>query len=415
MATKGFNKLITKGKSIFGGNNSNAAQDPRELTSASREREKNLQSKLESLLHDIEYSPEFKLSKDKIQEFKIPVRIARFIKALETPLVTETNEADLDKHIEGFVDALRKALRLGYTNSAYWSSLALYHSLECLHVAVDEFDKEFSEMLYTRKLEYAETLNTIIRNANKQDELDATISSDEKEYNRWMKERRDLKAEYDALKTNAKGIDLINRTRNHFSSPSEMAEDEVALYNKISRIHELDGLLATKVRIRNANIAMYKTVTLAIQQANDKLRQKPSVDDKLLAGKMAVVNERFLKNLDERIGTTLSIMKEMDEYTDKVAAVTQRLEKAMALRLSRTVDQLDTEAMRESLLRKESAEMAARIAANQRELQRQEDLLNNYAQELEEQTEAETNTVTEIESETETQVEQVYEVETEYC
>ena len=413
MATKGINKLIAKSKSFFGSNSSSTVKDPRELSSASREREKHLQSKLESLLSDIEYSPDFKLSKEKIAEFKIPLRLSKMIKSLETPLVTETDESSLDAMIESFVDALRKALRLGYENSAYWSSLALHHSLECLHVAVDEYDKEFSELLYARKLEYAQTLNSIIRNANTLDEMDQAISADEKAYNRWIKELHELKDEYNAMKTSDRGRDLINRTRLKAANPSEMSPDELDLFNRLQRIRDLKKLLGDKTSIRNANLKTYRTASMAIQQLNDQLRQKPTVTDEKLAATMAAVNNRFLKHLDDRISTTLDIERTMDDYSVKLKETVKRIEKASALEINETIDNLDVEAVEASLARRESKEMAARIAANQRELQRQEELIKNFSQEIEAEQQAEVVTHTEVEEEqeTETEVEQVYETE----
>ncbi len=425
MATKGFNKILSKGKSIFGNSSAPAAsQDPRELTSGTREREKVLQTELASLLSDLEYNPDFKLPKEKINEFKIPLRIAKMIRSLETPLVTETDESALDALILGFVHALRKALRLGYENAAYWSSLALHHSLESLHLPVDEYDKEFSELLYTRKLEYAKTLDIIIKHANKLDELDETISADEKEYNRWIKEQSALKEDYNALKTSARGIDLINRTQMKAANPSTMDEDEADLFAMLRRIQELKKLLANKTHIRNINLEAYRTASLAIQQYNDQLRQKPTVDDKQLAAKMAVVDERFLAKLDEKISATLTIKKGMDAYTTKLAELAKRIEKDTAREIAEIVDDLEMEAVDRSLAKKESAEMAARVHANMRELQRQEELINNQIlaieqnlqQEIEQniQRERELEKAREIEVHEEVESEQEYLVEDEF-
>lgn len=414
MANKGFNKILSKGKALFAGNAPAVATDPRELTNGTREREKNLQNELASLLSDLEYSPDFKLPKEKINEFKIPLRIAKMIRSLETPLVTETDESALDSLILGFVHALRKALRLGWENSAYWSSLALHHSLESLHLPVDEYDKEFSELLYTRKLEYAKTLDIIIKHANKLDELDETISADEKEYNRWIKEQAELKDEYNALKTSAKGIDLINRTQMKAANPSTMDPEEAELFSMLRRIQELKKLLANKTHIRNINLEAYRTASQAIQQYNDQLRQKPTVDDKQLAAKMAVVDERFLAKLDEKISATLTIKKGMDAYTTKLTEMAKRVEKVTAREISEIVDDLEMEAVDRSLAKKESAEMAARVHANMRELQRQEELINNQIQQIEQelQQEIQKNILIEQEKEKEVETEVQQEVET---
>lgn len=417
MANKGINKILAKGKSLFGNSASAPSQDPRDLTKSSREREKILMSELSSLLSDLDVNPDFKLSKEKINEFKIPLRLARMIRSLETPLVTDIDESELDKLILGFVHALRKALRLGHENSAYWSSLALHHALETLHLPVDEYDKEFSDLLYTRKLEYAKTLDIIIREANKLDELDETLSADEKEYNRWMNEQSELKNHYNSLKTSARGIDLINRTRLKAGDPSAMDKEEGELFSKLLRIQELKKLLANKTHTRNINLNAYRTASRAIAQYNDQLRQKPTVEDKQLAAKMAVVDKRFLEKLDERISTTLTIKKSMDDYATRLAELAKRVERATALEIAEIVDDLDMEAVDRSLARKESAEMAARVQANMRELQRQEELINNHIQEIEENMQREVEVsqqrehVMETEKVTETETEPQYETE----
>jgi hypothetical protein len=104
----------------------------------------------------------------------------------------------------------------------------------------------------------------------------------------------------------------------------------------------------------------------------------------------------------------------MDAYTTKLAEMAKRVEKVTAREISEIVDDLEMEAVDRSLAKKESAEMAARVHANMRELQRQEELINNQIQQIEQelQQEIQKNILNEQEKEKEVETEVHQEEET---
>ena len=412
------NKLFSKAKGVAKGTPAPApAAAPRDMQSLQRDnraREIQMMEKLKFLLTSIEHSPDIQLKQDKIKQFLIPQRLAKMIRSLDTTRVTEMDESGLDAMIMYFINCLETALKNGYENMAYWSSIAVHHSTETLHIPVPKSDVQFAAMLYDRKYKYAQTLALVIEEARAVDVAQEKLEAYNAQFDRERQELQRRKERHEAVKQSRGGVQLIQSARQKINDRGSMTEEEQEIFDNLLEIRRLSKSLKATVNMRTIEMDALKTHDAAVQKYQAQLRDKPTVEDEKIAARMKTIDTYFLEQLDARVSRTLAIEKMQDEFYAGLQQIASRVDRANAQRVSETLDKMEMEAVDLRIAARENAEMAKRIRDNQRQLERMEQILQESIQALEEEEQQEIQSYQEAEAEEETETELETEVEEEF-
>ena len=282
-------------------------KDVKTILSESRERERMLMSRLNQILSAVEYDPSIKLPKDKIKEYKIESRLARMMKLLETPLVSNVDTTALFKQILLFADSLDLALKEGYDRSAYWASMALHKSVESLWVQAPALyvqDPEMEMALYANKLTYAHSFSNIIGLAKEQDTLEkkrATIEPDHKRRTQELQARRNA---YLAMSKTEEGRDLVASAETKKTDPSSLNEGEKAYVENKERIDLLTDLTKASLTLLESIDTSLITTVKEIETTRMQLLQEPDVQDPKLGAKVKSSEDATEKTKIDKIRTT---------------------------------------------------------------------------------------------------------------
>ena len=407
MATKNTAKI----KSILSGLFSREEQkDAKTILSESREREKLLMSRLNSILSTVQYDPNVKLSKEKIKEFKIETRIARMIKLLENPMVSNVDTTALFQQVLLFADALDLALREGYEHTGYWASMALHKSVESLWVqtpALYLHDPEMEMALYASKLNYAHNFANIIGLAKEQDSQERKRSTVEPDHKRRTQELKQRRNAYLAMTKTEEGRKLVASAESKASDPTTLNEDEKAYIENKERIDTLTDLTKNSLTVLEAINTVLVTTIKQIETTRMQLLQEPEVEDPKLVAKVKEGNRLFREQLTRQLDNAYAAIMAYEEHGIAMGelmnhpAIVHRYAK-----VQETVDRLETEELERSLAELEARKEVLRKAQNSI-------MMHQQVQEIQRQTEDIVLTIEEPEPELNFDFDEEPEVETE--
>lgn len=408
MATKNGAKIKSILSDLF---SRTEKKDVKTILSESRERERMLMSRLNAMLTAIEYDPNLKLPKDKIKEYKIESRLARMIKLLETPLVSNVDTTALFQQILLFADSLDLALKEGYDRSAYWASMALHKSVESLWVQAPALyvqDPEMEMALYANKLTYAHSFSNIIGLAKEQDTLEkkrATVEPDHKRRTQELQARRNA---YLAMSKTEEGRNLVASAETKKTDPSSLNEAEKAYVENKERIDLLTDLTKASLTVLETIDTSLITTVKDIETTRMQLLQEPDVQDPKLGVKVKEANRIFREQITRQLDDAYMRMVAFEEGINdleellKHPAIAHRYAK-----IQETVDRLETEELERSLAELEARREVVRKAQNSIMLQQQ-------IQEVQKQTEEIVLTEPEVDLTMDFEEEQEFETEVEY-
>ena len=381
MATKNTAKIKSMFSSLF---SREEQKDIKTILSESREREKLLMSRLNQILVAVQYDTTTKLSKDKIKEYKIESRVARMIKLLETPLVSNVDTSALFKQILFFADALELALRENFEHTAYWASMALHKSVESLWIqapAMYVHDPEMEMALYASKLNYAHNFSNIIGLAKEQDSQERkrnTIEPDHKRRTQELKQRRNA---YLAMSKTEEGRKLVASAETKATDPTSLNEDEKAYIENKERIDTLTDLTKVSLTTLEAiNTSLVATIK-QIETTRMQLLQEPDVEDPKLVAKVKEGNRIFREQLTRQLDNAYAAIMAFEEHGIAMGelmnhpAIVHRYAK-----IQETVDRLETEELERSLAELEARKEVLRKAQNSI-------MMHQQVQEIQRQTE----------------------------
>lgn len=422
MANKLTAKISATIANLFGGKNEQ--KSIKVILEEAREREKQLMSKMEIMLDDIQYNPAIKLSKEKIKELKIESRVARMRRALESPLITKIDTEALDNLILSFADSLKLALEQGYEKTAYWSSMALLKTVECLRIDTPELyarDPEMEKALYINKLTYAENFYNIIQVAIEQDRKEMQMLSLETDFNNKVSELYNRETAYKALMETEAGMKLNAAVEAKKANPASMNEAEKSVVTNHKRIASLrDQLKAGRVSWETIDTEL-TDLTKQIEMIRLQLLADPEVRDEKLAAKIKTSGEIFRANLNKRLDETYLMMSayeegltEMEELLKhpaikaKYAKIAQSLADMENEWLTRAQNEMDAhraairKAQNVAMVEGQVEKLYQELADFQYEVERERQAQMEKA--MEEETEVETEQETEVEYETEADI-----------
>lgn len=320
MANKMTAKISATIANLFGGKPEQ--KSVKVILDEARDREKQLMSKMEVLLDEIQYNPRIKLPKEKIKEFKIENRVARMRKALETPLITKLDTVELDNLVLSFADSLKLALEQGYEHGAYWSSMALLKTVEALRIDTPDLyarDPEMEKALYVQKLNYANNFYNLIQESIEQDRKEQQMATLEADYNNKAEEMRNRETAYRALMKTEAGMKLLASKKAQEDAHAPLGKAEQAVQDNEDRI----ARLRDQMRASHSNWEVLSTELTTISNQVEAIRMQlladPEVHDEKLAAKIKVAGEIFISSLNKRLDEAYLMMTAYDEYGAQIA------------------------------------------------------------------------------------------------
>lgn len=411
MANKMTAKISATIANLFGGKTEQ--KSVKVILDEARDREKQLMSKMEVILDEIQYNPRIKLPKDKIKEFKIENRVARMRKALETPLITKIDTVELDNLVLSFADSLKLALEQGYEHGAYWASMALLKTVEALRIDTPELyarDPEMDKALYVQKLNYANNFYNIIQESIEQDRKEQQMATLEADYNNKAGEMRNRETAYRALMKTEAGMKLIASMTAKKTAPASMTDAEKAVLDNEKRITSLRDQMKTSHTVWETLDTELTTIVNQVEAIRMQLLADPEVHDEKLAAKIKVAGEIFISSLNKRLDEAYLMMTAYDEYGEQIAQLLNHPAiKAKYAKIAQTLADMENEWLTRAQDELEAHRTAVRKAQNvgmmerqveklqqdvqdflyEVEQQRQEQLQHAMVEEREEQTEEE--------------------------
>ena len=327
--------------------------------------------------------------------------------------MTEQDEKGLDDLIIGFADALRYAVQNGYRNMYDWANFAVSKATLTLHVDVPEHDRQYASQLYDQKLKYAETLKILIEAAKERDVAESAYNAELLIREKLVEEHKTRMNRHKALKLRPEGPQLIAAAKEKAGNPVTMTEEEREVYDNVFRISEVKRLLRNAENQMGIQLHLLKTKEELIESTRQQLAVPPHTENPQLAAEFSVINKYFLDRLRASVDRAMHIRRVVDEYSDGLASIHEVVQRARAAEVRATIDDIEMQSVEAAQVARETAQMAKRIADNQRMLQKYEDQLQEI---LEQQKEELILSVTEVEIHADVAVEnnQDQETETEY-
>lgn len=364
MANKLGTKLGGMLSNLFAGSEKKSETD---IIDDARERDVQLRTALKILMDKIQFDKTIKLDPQIIKENKIENRIARMLLALEDPLITTVDTASLDKQVLDFVNSLDLAVTQGHKHAAYWSSMALFKTVEVLRVvtpALYEKDSDMQKALYENKVHYAQNFNNIITLAIEQDRLETAKQDLETDFNANAARMRELEENYKQFLSTDFGKNLFAGAQAKLAAPATMTDDEkyvMDLQKEIARLQ--DQLSNSTVTWEGLDSSLTATIQ-NIEQIRLQLLQDPDVKDEKLAAKIQKSSEIFREELKKRLDDAYLLMAAGDEHTAKMQELLKHPAiKAKYAKMAQAIADMENNWLKEALNR----QAAQRTIAHQAE------------------------------------------------
>lgn len=386
-------------------------KDVKTILAESRQREQSLISTLDTLLQNIPYATNYKLSKEKIKEYKIENRLARMRKLLETPLISNLDTSALYQHIEFFANSLETALQEGNEQTAYWASMALHKSVESLWLPTPSMyarDPEMEMALYASKLQYARNFSNIIELAKRQDTQETERRTLEPDHKRRMEELQARRNMYLAMSKTEEGRKLVTSAKSKCSNPASLNEQEKAYFENQKRIEQLTGLTAISLSKLEAIDTALITLVKEIENTRIQLLDEPTVEDPRLAAKLKMASDYFRDQITRQLDEASNMMRNYEGHVAGMTALmNHHANTHKYAKIQETLDQVETEELNRQLAELEARREVVRKAQNAILIQQQ-------TEELQRQMEDIVFTEQESEPEMDFEEEQEFEPEVEY-
>lgn len=419
MANKMTAKISATIANLFGGKPEQ--KSVKVILDEARDREKQLMSKMEVILDEIQYNPRIRLPKEKIKEFKIENRVARMRKALETPLITKIDTVELDNLVLSFADSLKLALEQGYEHGAYWASMALLKTVETLRIDTPDLyarDPEMEKALYVQKLNYANNFYNLIQEAIEQDRKEEQMATLEADYNNKAGEMRNRETAYRALMKTEAGMKLIAATNAKKTAPASMTDAEKAVLDNEKRITSLRDQMRTSHTVWEALDTELTAIANQVEAIRMQLLADPEVHDEKLAAKIKEAGEIFVSSLNKRLDEAYIMMTGYDEYGEQIAQLLNHPAiKAKYAKIAQALADMENEWLTRAQAELEAHRVAVRKAQNVGMMERQVEKLQQdvqdflYEVEQQRQEQLQHAMVEEHEEQTEEEPEQEYETD----
>lgn len=419
MANKMTAKISATIANLFGGKPEQ--KSVKVILDEARDREKQLMSKMEVILDEIQYNPRIRLPKEKIKEFKIENRVARMRKALETPLITKIDTVELDNLVLSFADSLKLALEQGYEHGAYWASMALLKTVETLRIDTPDLyarDPEMEKALYVQKLNYANNFYNLIQEAIEQDRKEEQMATLEADYNNKAGEMRNRETAYRALMKTEAGMKLIAATNAKKTAPASMTDAEKAVLDNEKRITSLRDQMRTSHTVWETLDTELTAIVNQVEAIRMQLLADPEVHDEKLAAKIKAAGEIFISSLNKRLDEAYIMMTGYDEYGEQIAQLLNHPAiKAKYAKIAQALADMENEWLTRAQAELEAHRVAVRKAQNvgmmERQVEKLQQDVQDFLYEVEQQRQEQLNRamVEEHEEQTEEEPEQEYETD----
>lgn len=416
MANKMTAKISATIANLFGGKPEQ--KSVKVILDEARDREKQLMSKMEVILDEIQYNPRIRLPKEKIKEFKIENRVARMRKALETPLITKIDTVELDNLVLSFADSLKLALEQGYEHGAYWASMALLKTVETLRIDTPDLyarDPEMEKALYVQKLNYANNFYNLIQEAIEQDRKEEQMKTLEADYNNKAGEMRNRETAYRALMKTEAGMKLIAATNAKKTAPASMTDAEKAVLDNEKRITSLRDQMRTSHTVWETLDTELTAIVNQVEAIRMQLLADPEVHDEKLAAKIKKAGEIFIASLNKRLDEAYIMMTGYDEYGEQIAQLLNHPAiKAKYAKIAQALSDMENEWLTRAQAELEAHRTAVRKAQNvgmmERQVEKLQQDVQDFLYEVEQQRQEQLNRamVEEHEEQTEEEPEQEY-------
>lgn len=417
MAVKGLEKLKRK---LFG-NTALSPEQKREeelkkqdTLDKNRLRELGFVQRLEQVKTSLLISN--KLPKETVQEVKIDSVLESAIHHFSNnPVIVERDLSEIDASINYIICSLERAIEEGNKTTAHWASIALAAAINYLHVPVRDVDKEYTEALMKERVNYAESLENLIKNCVEHDYHENTMNSQLQRYDRENKALEEKLEELQTFLGTKKGKMLVIEIQKAANDQSHLSPEarklQMDLYNASLAQKTLLGIAV------DANIAAahWQHYAAQIEQFRNILSHVPHVVDPALQAKNKQAHDDYLKSLRTQLASAEEGMRVINAYLVEMASLAEHSffaqQTAVALDL---VAQLELKKLREKENELEATKAMMRDkehAALMRKIERELEAQVKALEELEEQEQVEEQTQENFAENQET--EEVYEEEEE--